>query len=103
MRPGKDIVKFDKDDLIIGVTKFIDQIYEPVNKLPYIFENERVSSTDVAWSLLNDDMDANYCDYYIYGIFYYTEFLGMEIEPQSHDVGLDLFTSKIDDFVNGDY
>jgi hypothetical protein len=73
------------------------------SSLPYIFDNERISSTDVAWSLLNDDMDANYCDYYVYGIFYYTEFLGMKVEPQNHDVGIGLFTSKIDDFVNGYY
>jgi len=71
--------------------------------LPFVFDNERISSTDVAWSLLNDDMDSKYCDYYVSGIFYYTEFLGIKVDSQNHDVGLDLFTSKIDDFVNGDY
>lgn len=71
--------------------------------LPYVFENERIRSTDVAWSLLNDDMDSNYCDYYVYGIFNYIEFLGVPVEPQNHEVGLGLFNSKIDDFVNGDY
>jgi hypothetical protein len=40
MRPGQDIVKFDKDDLIIGGTKLMDQSYEPVNNLPSIFEKQ---------------------------------------------------------------
>jgi hypothetical protein len=40
MRPGQDIVKFDKDDLVIGGTKLMDQSYEPVNNLPSIFEKQ---------------------------------------------------------------
>jgi hypothetical protein len=40
MRPGQDIVKFDKDDLVIGGTKLMDQSYEPVNNLPSIIEKQ---------------------------------------------------------------
>ena len=40
MGPGQDIVKFDKDDLVIGGTKLMDQSYEPVNNLPSIFEKQ---------------------------------------------------------------
>jgi hypothetical protein len=44
MRPGQDIVKFDKDDIVIGGTDPFgvksQSKYEPVNNLPSIFEKQ---------------------------------------------------------------
>jgi len=47
MRPGQDIVKFDKDDLVIGGTKLMDQSYEPVNNLPSIIEKQSSVLSDL--------------------------------------------------------
>jgi len=43
LRPGEDIIKFGKDDLIIGGSGLMDQksqSYEPVNNLPSIIEKQ---------------------------------------------------------------
>jgi hypothetical protein len=44
MRPGKEVIKFDKDDIVIGGTDPFgvksQSKYEPVNNLPSIFENQ---------------------------------------------------------------